>query len=755
MIGLYLLKTNRLVEDETVKFGMSMRIECRWIDYLDIFSDAEYIYYYELLDNLTRKQILAIEYEILKIHKNERSPGYQTEYFKCTNYKKFNQSIINTLSKLKINYRLHDIHDFNKVNYDNKPESFKLDKDPGIEIISFLESDEELSIGSLILESDEELSVGSLILESDQEVSVCSLTPRPDQEIIINKILTHFQTNERGILSLPCGVGKTLIALWGSQRLKSSKIVIGAPNKLLVDQWSIEIEKIFPTVKSLIVKDCLKSKDIEKFLKTNKESFIITTYSSCHKVASASKKLNMTFDMKINDECHHLTSTNMKLENTTKTYIEMLKIPSVKQLSLTATLKTIEKSNNDTALSIVSNDNIDYFGEVVYEKCLLWAIDEKIICDYKIQTISIDEEKLEDIFQKFDIKDKNKRLFLSAYASLKSISCGNSHHLLVYSNNTENSNKIINYIRILLDEKYFDLPDLFFSIYIGVMRTKEQANTINDFEKAQYGIIACVYCLGEGWDLPKLDGVVFSENMTSNIRIVQSALRPSRKNKKEPNKISKIILPILHRDDWLENCESTDLKNVIEVIHQMALEDKTVMSKVKAYKISINTPGENKNDTVDNIDNLGYHDEELTKKLILKTRPRPRCDTQEKVMRIIREQPIKINSKKLYYELCSKDVRLPLNPDEIFKGNFDWIYFLSIERTLYYTLDKCKEMCGIYLKKNPEIKKHLDLSSTCKELCELDDKFPPNDLWVEFYKVKQLSEIIKISSSPKKRCVNL
>lgn len=43
------------------------------------------------------------------------------------------------------------------------------------------------------------------------------------------------------------------------------------------------------------------------------------------------------------------------------------------------------------------------------------------------------------------------------------------------------------------------------------------------------GIIACVYCLGEGYDIPLLDGVVFAENMTSNIRIVQSALRKQKR----------------------------------------------------------------------------------------------------------------------------------------------------------------------------------------------------------------------------------
>ena len=50
MIGLYLLTTSQLAKDETIKFGMSMRIEYRWIDYLAIFSDSKYVYYYDLFN---------------------------------------------------------------------------------------------------------------------------------------------------------------------------------------------------------------------------------------------------------------------------------------------------------------------------------------------------------------------------------------------------------------------------------------------------------------------------------------------------------------------------------------------------------------------------------------------------------------------------------------------------------------------------------------------------------------------------------
>ena len=462
MIGLYLLITNQLAKDETIKFGMSMRIEYRWIDYLAIFSDSKYVYYYEFLDKLTREEILIIEDEILQLHKNERNHNYQTEYFKCTDYNKFHQSIIDVLDNLKINYISHDIHNFlDKKKYDNKPESFQPNEKP----------------------------------MKNQIVS--ELTPRADQEIIIDKSNNYFQINKKGMLILMCGVGKTLISLWITQKLNFSKIIIGVPNKLLVKQWSIEIKKIFPTTNFLLVKGSITTEDIEDFLKNNKSFIVITTYSSCHKVLSASKKLNIIFDMKINDECHHLTSSNMKLENTTQTYVEMLNIKSIKQLSLTATLKNLETSNTD--LSIVSNDNINYFGEIIDRKCLLWAITEKIICDYIIQTIITDEEQLKEQFNKFNIKDENdKRLFLSAYATLKSIFDGNSHHLLIYSNNKENSIKLIDYIKILIIDNYFDILNLYFSNYISDMKTKEQTNIIDKFQKAQFGIITCVYCLGEG-----------------------------------------------------------------------------------------------------------------------------------------------------------------------------------------------------------------------------------------------------------------
>jgi superfamily II DNA or RNA helicase len=152
------------------------------------------------------------------------------------------------------------------------------------------------------------------------------------------------------MLILICGVGKTLISLWITIKLNLNKILIGVPNTLLLEQWEEVIKGnedyygVIPDIEILIVdKDCNKDKII-KFLKDNEKCIVITTYHSSNKILDAINESNYIFDIKINDECHHLTTSDMKLANTRKAFVHMLSIKSKKQISLTATLKQIEIS---------------------------------------------------------------------------------------------------------------------------------------------------------------------------------------------------------------------------------------------------------------------------------------------------------------------------------------------------------------------------------------------------------------------------
>lgn len=578
--------------------------------------------------------------------------------------------------------------------------------------------------------------------------------PRDYQNDIIKKSIIYFKKHDKGLLVLMCGVGKTLISLWITQKLRSNTLIIGVPNKVLLQQWETVIKILFKKP-CLIVSGGVSTGHIKRFIQSNQENCIlITTYSSSHKVHEATTDTGFSFSMKILDEAHHLTTFNMEAKNNTKRYIEMLKIKSFKQIALTATLKQLEGNGDD--LNIVSNENTEYFGEIIEKLGLLWSINKNIICDYVIQTIITEEEKMEEQLTRFNIVEENdKRLFLSSYASLKSIFEGNSHHLLLYSNNKVSSEKLIRYIKLLLENEYFDIPDLYYYCYNGSMRNKQRDEILKIFNNSKYGIISCVYCLGEGYNNTNIDAVVFSENMSSEIRIVQSSLRACRKDKNHPDKVSKIILPVLNNDNWLENNDNVDLKKVREVIYQMGLEDETITQKIKVSRIDIEKQKTKQKKILPGVrevdDEFGEYDDELTQKLRLKTIKRTTLGTTyEKARKIISNK--NITSKEEYYELCDRDNRLTKEPERVFKGQFtNWIDYLSIER-VYYDFKTCKSKVNEYITSTPGIKKdYMDLSIITDKLCKMDELFPPCGLWTEYYNVKDLQDIIDVIETPKKK----
>lgn len=577
-------------------------------------------------------------------------------------------------------------------------------------------------------------------------------TRRSDQTEVINLSLTHFQEYNKGLLVLICGIGKTLISLWISQDLAAHTILIGVPNILLLVQWEKVIAQLFPACPCLIVKSSVNIEDVTLFLNKNKNKcIVITTYASSHKVCSASISANFTFDMKILDEVHHLTSHHI-IEEKHKTYVKILDVDCVKQLSLTATLKILE--NKDCSCDdnlLISNSNEAYFGKIIFKRPLLWAIQNNIVCDYIIQTLYTDEDQLNTLALLITNQGSNssnddendKRLLLSAYAGLKSIADGHSHHLLIYVNNKDHALKVNSYIEKLLSDSYFTLDDLYCSNYDSSMNKDTQKNILVAFEKAHYGIITCVYCLGEGWDFPLLDGVVFAENMTSNIRIVQSALRASRKNAKQPDKLTKIILPIINNNNWLDNSNNSDWKKVREVIYQMGLEDETINYKIKVFRVDIPSKPDHYKPRPKHNPKPSINDDLLEHELRLKTVKRCALGTSyEKAKKIIAEHNIK--TKEDYYALTLRLNKLPDDPETAYKGVFtNWIDYLSIER-VYYDLKTCKSKVAEYLANETSI--DFELTNIAKNLKSLDNKFPPCDLWCDYYDINDLTEIIKETS---------
>jgi len=122
--------------------------------------------------------------------------------------------------------------------------------------------------------------------------------------------------------------------------------------------------------------------------------------------------------------------------------------------------------------------------------------------------------------------------------------------------------------------------------------------------------------------------------------------------------------------------------------------------------------------------------------------------TYEKARKIISEKSVR--SKKAYYELCDRDIRLSKEPEVLYKEKFtNWVDYLGIPR-IYYDFETCKKKVTEYLTASPELKRnYMDYSYLCNELCKMDPMFPESDLWVDYYRIKELSNIIAISNKKK------
>ena len=739
MIGLYLLTTNQLARDETIKFGMSMRIEYRWIDYLAIFGDSKYIYYYEFLDKLTREEILDIEDEILQLHKYERNYFYQTEYFYCKDNKKFHQSIIDVLDKQNINYKVHDKHNFNRKYYDNKPDTFERNIN---------------SKGS----PNNELNIKPIQIQTINN----GFTPYNYQQEILDKIEDFYAINNIYKLIWSCGLGKALLGILIVQKLNCKSVVIGVPSIYLQKQMKNEIMRIYNNHKNIlyiggeteknIIESTTKEDDINKFIneKSSECKFLITTYDSCNKLLN----INIIFDFKIGDEAHHLVGSEFE-----KTKDSFHKIKSNKSLFMTATEKIVE--NNRTNKIIYSMDDENIFGKVIDIKSINWAIENKKITDYNLIILKNTEDEINNIINSLNLGENNevqnsimhhKNLFLSAFMSLKSIEKYNElTHILIYTNKTENSELVKKYIDVILElniininkEKYYNkalhsnskenlndikLPD-------GSIKEGE----ITKFKQASWGIISSVYIFSEGFDCPKLNGVVFGENMESDIRIVQSTLRPNRLDSSFPNKKAYVIIPYIDTENFITDNESFDkCRKIIAKIRNV---DERIEQKINV--VSLNKSSSKPSD--DPKEKIKYHHiiengDELTK-IMLRLRYSKALGSQyteeedeynyvkelNKQLNIQSKEDYTKESVKVYHEKYIEYIKYP---EEYFKGIWkNWYDFIGVN-TKKFIQDKndwinfCKE----------NNVKSLD---EYNELCKLYDVLPmnPADFYIGFVSI--------------------
>ena len=136
----------------------------------------------------------------------------------------------------------------------------------------------DIEIGKLQREYREKNAIDKCIQDKynninnklEQNNLIITKKPFPYQIEIIDISHKYFLNNNKGILVIPCGTGKTLISIWITQKInKTDKILIGVPNIELLEQWENDISQEFNKHKVLKVQSGMSIDKIKSIFEQN------------------------------------------------------------------------------------------------------------------------------------------------------------------------------------------------------------------------------------------------------------------------------------------------------------------------------------------------------------------------------------------------------------------------------------------------------------------------------------------------------
>jgi len=470
----------------------------------------------------------------------------------------------------------------------------------GIENIGFVLSDEWNKLGK-------EFFNFVRACESKKEVKrKAPFKPFKHQKRALKNAKQHFlkENNTRGKLVFPCGAGKSLTGYWITRELKAKNIIIAVPSLALVKQTlEVYLEQSYSNYESLkwlcvcsdegigkaddvavytqdIGVPCVTDTDtIAEWLIKNKskKTVVFTTYQSGEKIAEASRKAKMSFDLGIMDEAHKTVGASDKLFS----HLLFEKNISIdKRIFMTATERRYEGSSED----ILSMDDPDMYGDTFEQMSFKEAIESNILCDYKIITLFISDNEVKNLIDdNVLVKPKGSRwneetearTLASLIALRKAVKKYNINHSVTFHSSIARADAFMQ-SQEPFTEKYKEFSSVDAFHVAGSMPTAQRSKIIDAFATSKKAIITNARCLTEGVDVPSIDGILFADPKSSKIDIVQAVGRALRKSKGK--EFGYVILPVFTKSKTKEEVINSDaFQDILMMLRALASNDERII----------------------------------------------------------------------------------------------------------------------------------------------------------------------------------
>jgi len=434
--------------------------------------------------------------------------------------------------------------------------------------------------------------------------------PRDHQIEARTAVVQGLEAADRGQLIMACGTGKTYVTLWIKEALNAQRTLVLVPSLGLLSQllreWTFAAVTPFEvlcvcsdqTVGSKGNDEAIHSmadlafpvtsdaEEVKRFLSGTGNRVVFSTYQSSLVVAAAQADASIpAFDLAVADEAHRCAG---KVGSDFTSILDNAQIRSTKRLFATATPRTysstVHKAAEDRGVEVVGMDNAALFGEVLYALPFGKAIERKLLTDYRVVIIGVDDPTIAQWIANRDLVttgtgiDTDSESLAAQIGLLKAIKDYDLKRIISFHSRVKRAEDFTtdmqNTMQWISDEHRPSgtLRTDFVSGNMPANKRKIKLDQLKALSADERGVLSNARCLSEGVDVPSLDGVAFIDPRSSQVDIIQAVGRAIRLS--PDKKAGTIVLPVFIAAG--ENAEGT-----IEASHFKPIWD--VLNALKAH----------------------------------------------------------------------------------------------------------------------------------------------------------------------------
>jgi superfamily II DNA or RNA helicase len=439
--------------------------------------------------------------------------------------------------------------------------------------------------------------------------------PRPHQQEAISAAKAHFIKDgaTRGRLIMPCGTGKSLTAYWIAEALKAKTILVAVPSLALVRQsladWTreflahgvkpdwlcvcsdesvgnLERDEFVGEVYDLGLPTHTEPNEIAALLRAHSSGpkIVFTTYQSSGKLAAAARKARIKFDLAILDEAHKTVGVRSK---TFATLLSDKKLTIQRRVFMTATERVFRGDHSD----VLSMDNEKEYGARFFQLSFKEAIQQRIITDYKILTITVSEGHVQKLIDENRILKLNSRDLDEAEA--QAIAAGialkrtykrhSVKHAISFHRSIRGADRFREQQNAL--NRMGSLGPKTTNLHISSKKTAGQrSDLLREFVVRKRALMTNARCLTEGVDVPAIDCVMFADPKQSRVDIVQAAGRALRQY--QGKECGYIVVPLVvpEKTDFETFAETTAFRQVAQTLTALSTQDERIADEFRAIE---------------------------------------------------------------------------------------------------------------------------------------------------------------------------